>query len=84
MLGGHCIHQPAGLCLQSCPPLVHSAAHAPAHLPLLLPPGCLLAELSTSLPLFPGESDLDQLYLIAKMLGPLPAQQSEWQRAHPL
>ena len=46
--------------------------------------GCLLAELSTGLPLFPGESDLDQLYLIAKTLGPLPAQQAEWQRTHPM
>ncbi|CCW68411.1 unnamed protein product [Phytomonas sp. Hart1] len=34
--------------------------------------GCIIAELTSSLPLFPGESDLDQLYLILKTCGPLP------------
>ncbi|CCW60319.1 unnamed protein product [Phytomonas sp. EM1] len=34
--------------------------------------GCIIAELTNSLPLFPGESDLDQLYLILKTCGPLP------------
>ncbi|XP_030758584.1 cyclin-dependent kinase-like 1 isoform X2 [Sitophilus oryzae] len=31
--------------------------------------GCLFAEMMTGDPLFPGESDIDQLYLIVKMLG---------------
>lgn len=31
--------------------------------------GCLFAEMMTGDPLFPGESDIDQLYLIIKMLG---------------
>ena len=31
--------------------------------------GCLYAEMKTGDPLFPGESDIDQLYLITKMLG---------------
>ncbi len=31
--------------------------------------GCLLAEMRTGDPLFPGESDIDQLYLISQMLG---------------
>lgn len=31
--------------------------------------GCLFAEMMTGEPLFPGESDIDQFYLIVKMLG---------------
>lgn len=31
--------------------------------------GCLFAEMKTGDPIFPGESDIDQLYLIIKMLG---------------
>ena len=31
-----------------------------------------MAELSTGQPLFPGDSDIDQLYIIQKMLGKLP------------
>ncbi|XP_048519827.1 cyclin-dependent kinase-like 2 isoform X2 [Dendroctonus ponderosae] len=31
--------------------------------------GCLFAEMITGDPLFPGESDIDQLYLIVRMLG---------------
>ncbi|XP_049826543.1 cyclin-dependent kinase-like 1 isoform X2 [Aethina tumida] len=31
--------------------------------------GCLFAEMVTGDPLFPGESDIDQLFLIVKMLG---------------
>ncbi|KAJ8972427.1 hypothetical protein NQ317_012445 [Molorchus minor] len=38
--------------------------------------GCLFAEMMTGDPLFPGESDIDQFYLIVKMLGkPCPRQQ---------
>ena len=48
------------------------------------PTGCLLAELVTRLPLFPGESDQDQLYLILKCYGRLSAQQMEWLRTHPV
>lgn len=33
--------------------------------------GCLFAEMMTGDPLFPGESDIDQLYLIVKMIGKL-------------
>eukprot|EP00892_Ulva_mutabilis_P001741 jgi/Ulvmu1/11568/UM079_0011.1 len=33
--------------------------------------GCLMAELLTGQPLFPGESDLDQLYKIISIVGPL-------------
>lgn len=33
--------------------------------------GCLLAEMLTSKPLFPGESDIDQLYHIVRCLGSL-------------
>lgn len=31
--------------------------------------GCLFAEMLTGDPLFPGESDIDQLFLIVRMLG---------------
>ena len=54
---------------------------------LTLPPppaGCLLAELATGLPLFPGENDMDQLYLILKCFGQLPPQQTEWLHKHPM
>eukprot|EP00878_Enallax_costatus_P005887 GHUV01006176.1.p1 GENE.GHUV01006176.1~~GHUV01006176.1.p1 ORF type:complete len:786 (+),score=299.28 GHUV01006176.1:852-3209(+) len=33
--------------------------------------GCIMAELTDSNPLFPGDSDIDQLYIIQKMIGPL-------------
>ncbi|PRW60927.1 CMGC CDKL kinase [Chlorella sorokiniana] len=46
--------------------------------------GCLLAELVTRLPLFPGESDMDQLFLILKCFGRLGEQQMEWLRRHPV
>ena len=34
--------------------------------------GCILGELSDGQPLFPGESEIDQLFTIQKVLGPLP------------
>uniref|UniRef100_A0A3B3BGN3 Cyclin dependent kinase like 5 n=1 Tax=Oryzias melastigma TaxID=30732 RepID=A0A3B3BGN3_ORYME len=37
--------------------------------------GCILGELSDGQPLFPGESELDQLFTIQKVLGPLPPEQ---------
>ena len=37
--------------------------------------GCILGELSDGQPLFPGESEIDQLYVIQKVMGPLPAEQ---------
>lgn len=48
------------------------------------PPGCLLAELVTRLPLFPGESDQDQLYLILRCFGRLSDQQMAWMARHPV
>ncbi|KAI3385639.1 hypothetical protein SNEBB_006925 [Seison nebaliae] len=33
--------------------------------------GCVYAEMFTSLPIWPGKSDVDQIYLIKKTLGPL-------------
>ncbi|ETW05182.1 CMGC/CDKL protein kinase [Aphanomyces invadans] len=33
--------------------------------------GCIMGELLDGQPLFPGESEIDQLYMIQKMLGPL-------------
>ena len=30
---------------------------------------CIMAELATGRPLFPGDSDIDQLYIVQKMLG---------------
>ncbi|XP_061743113.1 cyclin-dependent kinase-like 5 isoform X5 [Nerophis ophidion] len=37
--------------------------------------GCILGELSDGQPLFPGESEIDQLFTIQKVLGALPAEQ---------
>jgi len=37
--------------------------------------GCILGELSDGQPLFPGESEIDQLFTIQKILGTLPPQQ---------
>ncbi|XP_038055225.1 serine/threonine-protein kinase BUR1-like [Patiria miniata] len=39
--------------------------------------GCILGELSDGQPLFPGESEIDQLYIIQKVLGALPNYQME-------
>ncbi|XP_077983956.1 uncharacterized protein LOC144438686 isoform X2 [Glandiceps talaboti] len=45
--------------------------------------GCILGELSDGQPLFPGESEIDQLYTIQKVLGPLPPDQMEMFRNNP-
>ncbi|XP_048775139.1 cyclin-dependent kinase-like 5 isoform X4 [Ostrea edulis] len=45
--------------------------------------GCILGELSDGQPLFPGESEIDQLYVIQKVLGPLPAEQMKMFFANP-
>ncbi|XP_012524644.1 cyclin-dependent kinase-like 4 [Monomorium pharaonis] len=37
--------------------------------------GCIYAEMVTGKPLFPGDSDVDQLYRIMKVLGPLSGKQ---------
>lgn len=37
--------------------------------------GCLLVEMATGQPLFPGKTDIDQLWLIAKLTGYLTPQQ---------
>ena len=39
--------------------------------------GCIIGELSDGQPLFPGDSEMDQLYLIQKILGHLTQEQSE-------
>jgi len=39
--------------------------------------GCIMGELIDGQPLFPGESEIDQLYLIQRVLGPLTAEQME-------
>ena len=39
--------------------------------------GCIMAEMIDSQPLFPGESEIDQLYLIQKILSPLTLGQQE-------
>lgn len=38
---------------------------------------CIMGELIDGQPLFPGENEIDQLFLIQKMLGPLPPDQKE-------
>ena len=39
--------------------------------------GCIMGEVSDGEPLFPGESEIDQLFLIQKILGPLTSVQYE-------
>ena len=39
--------------------------------------GCIMGELTDGQPLFPGESEIDQLYLIQKVLGALTPEQQE-------
>ena len=39
--------------------------------------GCIMGELSDGQPLFPGDSEMDMLYLIQKVLGSLTQDQSE-------
>ena len=39
--------------------------------------GCIMGELTNGQPLFPGESELDQLYLIQKIIGPMTPDQYE-------
>ncbi|KAH8095033.1 cyclin-dependent protein serine/threonine kinase [Aureococcus anophagefferens] len=39
--------------------------------------GCIMGELADGQPLFPGESEIDQLYIIQRMLGPLTPEQDE-------
>eukprot|EP00210_Caulerpa_lentillifera_P006506 g6214.t1 len=39
--------------------------------------GCIMAELIDGQPLFPGDSDIDQLYIIQKLLGPLTVEQTK-------
>lgn len=45
--------------------------------------GCIMAEMLDGQPLFPGESEIDQLYLIQKTLGPLTASQQETFQKNP-
>eukprot|EP00891_Asterochloris_glomerata_P000786 jgi/Astpho2/786/Aster-00642 len=39
--------------------------------------GCIMGELIDGQPLFPGDSDIDQLYVIQKLLGPLTQEQHD-------
>jgi len=39
--------------------------------------GCIMGELTDGQPLFPGESEIDQLYVIQKVMGPLTPEQTE-------
>lgn len=45
--------------------------------------GCLMGELTDGEPLFAGDSDLDQLYRIQQVLGPMTAEQETLFRANP-
>jgi len=45
--------------------------------------GCILGELTDGQPLFPGESEIDQLFLIQKILGPLTSEQMEMFQKNP-
>ena len=39
--------------------------------------GCIMGELTDGQPLYPGESEIDQLYVIQKVMGPLTPDQTE-------
>jgi hypothetical protein len=39
--------------------------------------GCIMGELTDGQPLYPGESEIDQLYVIQKVMGPLTPEQME-------
>jgi cyclin-dependent kinase-like len=45
--------------------------------------GCIMGELTDGQPLFPGESEIDQLFVIQKVLGPLTVEQMELFQKHP-
>lgn len=45
--------------------------------------GCIMGEIIDGQPLFPGESEIDQLYLIQKVLGPLTSFQQELFQKNP-
>lgn len=45
--------------------------------------GCILGELTDGQPLFPGESELDQLFVIQKVMGPLTPEQMEMFQKNP-
>jgi len=46
--------------------------------------GCMVAEMATGMPLFPGESDVDQLFHIMRCLGPIPRNLQEIISRNPL
>ncbi|POM59832.1 CMGC/CDKL protein Kinase [Phytophthora palmivora] len=46
--------------------------------------GCMLAEVATGLPLFPGDSDIDQLYHIIRCLGHITSRQQDLFRKNAL
>jgi hypothetical protein len=46
--------------------------------------GCILAEMVTGMPLFPGESDIDQLTCIVRVLGNLPPRMTDILQRNPL
>jgi serine/threonine protein kinase len=46
--------------------------------------GCMFAEIATGLPLFPGDSDIDQLYHIIRCLGKITPRQQELFRKNAL
>jgi cyclin-dependent kinase-like len=45
--------------------------------------GCIMGELINGQPMFPGENEIDQLYLIRKTVGDLTATQNEVFRKNP-
>jgi hypothetical protein len=45
--------------------------------------GCIMGEISDGQPLFPGESEVDQLYIVQKIIGPLTAEHQELFMANP-
>ena len=46
--------------------------------------GCLYAEMASGDPLFPGESDIDQLFQITKLMGPLSSKHRQMISKNPM
>jgi cyclin-dependent kinase-like len=45
--------------------------------------GCIMGEISDGQPIFPGESEVDQLYIVQKIIGPLTADQTDLFMSNP-
>lgn len=45
--------------------------------------GCIMGEISDGQPIFPGDSEIDQLYIIQRVMGPLTNEHQEMFMTNP-